>query len=173
MAADQSKALREHSDPSKRGWSKWKKAMVPLERGFEHRGETNQVGLTCSSIRTTFRDQAQRCGIYEWAVKGTLRGQSKKKVVVYVGSTCRGKPGVLRDRILEYCTNRSHKKDLINDALRRGYELWVHVKVVGGNKEDDKNRKKAEGKENELLEKYDYAWNKRSNGEIRNIHVLP
>ena len=35
--------------------------------------------------------------------------------------------GALKGRIFEYHTNGSHKRDLINDALSRGYELWVRV----------------------------------------------
>ena len=141
--------------------------MVPPNstgRNLEPRGE-NQVGFMCSSIRKAFPDKAQHCGIYEWRGKGTLDDQPN--YVVYIGSTCRGKRGGLRRRILEYCTNGSHKKDLINDALGRGYELWVRVKTSGGHA----SRKNAEDMENELLDKYDYAWNIRNNGGIR--HILP
>lgn len=150
------------------GWSKWKKAMVPLDPHRKHRGDPDQVGLIHSRIEKAFRDKARHCGIYEWRAEGTLSGQPDR-TVVYVGSTCRcpSKPGVLLARILEYCRDGSHKKDLINDALRKGYELWVRVKVVEG-----KNpRKGAEKMENALLNKYDYAWNTRLNGEIR--YILP
>ena len=83
-------------------------------------------------------------------------------MVVYVGSTCRTKRGALRSRILEYCTNGSHKDDLINNALDDGYELCVRVKITRG-------RQAAEDEENDLLDQYDYAWNTRGNGEIRDI----
>lgn len=168
MAANQ-RQFREDSHLPKEGWSSWVKAMVPLDpglehrRGLEHRGGPDQVGLICSSIRDAFSNQARHCGIYEWRAKGTKDRQPNH--VVYLGSTCRGKVGALRARILEYCTNGSHKRDLINDVLRGGYELWVRVKIAGGRNP----REKAENMENELLAKYDYAWNIRDNGERRNI----
>ena len=157
--------LREKSHVSKAGWSDWKRAMVnvpPRTVGYklEPRGP-HQVGFICSSIRKAFPDQAERCGIYEWQAK--CHGQHNK--VVYVGSTCRGKPGALRKRILEYCRNGSHKKDLINDALCRGYELWVRVKMSQARYHC---REDAERMENELLETYNYAWNVRKN-TIRSI----
>ena len=136
--------------------------MVPPDaegNGLEPRGE-DQVGFMCKSIRTAFPDEFKHCGIYEWRAKGTLGNQPN--YVIYVGSTCRGKPGALKRRILEYCTDGSHKEDLINEALGRGYELWVRVKTSEG-------RENAEEMENELLDEYDYAWNKRNNGRIRKI----
>lgn len=77
-------------------------------------------------------------------------------------------------RILEYCTNGSHKDDLINDALRRGYELQVRVKVVGRMWNPVRRiwhprEEVAENEENKLLATYNYAWNKRNNGQIREI----
>ena len=136
--------------------------MIPLEaRGTEPRGD-GQVGFMCTNIRSAFPGEARHCGIYEWRAKGTRAHQPN--YVVYVGSTCRGKPGALRRRIIEYCTNGSHKEDLMNEALGNEYELWVRVKISQG-------RESAENMENELLEKYDYAWNVRNNGNIR--HMLP
>ena len=158
---------REISRLPSKGWSKWTKAMVPpcynVGKNLKRRGP-NQVGLMCSSIRKAFPDQARHCGIYEWGVKRPLLGQTKNRVV-YVGSTCRGKPGSLRDRILNYCRDGSHKEDLMNDALRRGFELWVRVKPTRAD-----HKLNAERMENKLLAEYDYAWNKRNNGNrVRNI----
>ena len=171
MAANQRK-YREHSHLSRAGWSNWELAMVPwiagvpgVPVGFETRGP-NQAGLIRSSIRRAFPDLARHCGIYEWRAKGTLRDRPNH--VVYLGSTCRAKQGALRSRILEYCTSNSHKEDFINDALGNGYELWVRVKIVEGN---NPTKKKAENMENALLEEYDYAWNKRNNGQFR--YILP
>ena len=162
MAANQRQA-REDSHLPRAGWSNWELAMVPafVPVGFEPRGP-NQ-GLIHSGLRDSFIWQAQHCGIYEWRAKGTLPHQPNR--VVYLGSTCRTKPGALRQRILEYYTNGSHKSVFINDALGRGYELWVRVKIVEG------SRKNAEDTENALLNRYDYAWNTRINGQIR--HILP
>ena len=160
--------LREEGNPSAAGWSDWKKALVPLRSGREHRGNPDQVGLICSSIRSAFTDLEESCGIYEWRAKGTSRDQPTH--VVYIGSTCRCKTGSLEDRILEYCRNVSHKKGLFNDALRRGYELWVRVRVVEKDYPDGK--KDAEDLKNEFLARYDYAWNKRKNGNCR-LDILP
>ena len=70
----------------------------------------------------------------------------------------------MSERIREYCVNGSHKRDLINDALKKGYELWVRVKPTGINA-----RAAAERAENALLAKYDYVWNIRNNGAARSI----
>ena len=126
MAANQHQA-REDSREAR--WSDWELAMIPSKpssrRGFERRGE-NQDGWIHSSIKDAFDGQAQRCGIYEWQA----RRFDQPNRVVYVGSTCPGKAGGLRKRILQYCTNESHMKDLINGVLNEGYELWVRVQVV-------------------------------------------
>ena len=161
-------AQRQAREDSPEGkWSIWEPAMVPMRPGllvdFERRG-SNQAGLICSSIRNAFPLQARHCGIYEWRAKGTLPHQPSH--IVYLGSTCRTKPGALRGRILEYCANGSHKRNLINDALGRGYELWVRVKIVEGR---NPTQKKAEDMENALLAGYDYAWNIRNNGQRRRI----
>ena len=108
-----------------------------------------------------------KCGIYEWQARRPRRGiRSANLKVVYVGSTCTGKPGSLKARILEYCTNGSHKSENINDALQKGYELWVRVEKNGPS--SDRSTTTAENRENELLKKYDYAWNVRNNA-IRDI----
>lgn len=155
--------LRENSHVPTEGWSGWKRAMVPPQtesRNLQPRGQ-NQVGYICSGIRNAFPDEAEDCGIYEWQARKSGRSGH----VVYVGSTCRGKAGALRNRIFEYCRNGSHKEDLINDALHRGYELWVRVKVS----QPSRNCKvDAERMENELLAKYNYAWNIRNNA-VRSI----
>ena len=160
---------RETSRLSLEGWSDWVKAMVPpnVKGNNTKRRGAGQVGSICTDIESAFPDEAEECGIYEWKAKGTLANQPIH--VVYVGSTCRGKTGALRRRINEYCRNGSHKANLINGALNRGYELWVRVKT--SKKKRKKKRKKkedAENMENELLEKYNYAWNVRNNA-IRNI----
>ena len=163
-SAKKAAPLRENSRLPTERWSDWKRAMVevsPQAVGYEPRG-SNQVGFICSSIREAFPGQAQKCGIYEWQA----RSSDQPNRVVYVGSTCRSKRGSLRDRILEYCTSGSHKEDLINNALGKGYELWVRVKIstAKNNCKED-----AERMENELLAKYDYAWNIRQNNGIRKI----
>ena len=157
------RSLREQSDLPTEGWSDWEQAMVPgfLAAGQQQYEERVGVGKICKDIREAFPEYARYCGIYEWRAQGTFPEQPN--FVVYIGSTCRDKPGALRARILEYCKNGSHKRKKIDDALSRGYELWVRVKRAGGSRED------AEEQENELLDRYDYAWNERRNNNLREI----
>lgn len=142
------------------GWTDWFKAMVPpnAQGNNLQRRRGNHIGFICKDIKTAFPDEAEECGIYEWRAT-----RHEHHYVVYVGSTCRGKPGALRQRIYEYCRNGSHKANLINEALNRGYELWVRVKIS-----KEETIKDAENMENELLKRYNYAWNVRNNA-IRNI----
>ena len=132
--------------------------MVPPDsngRNLEQRGP-GQVGYMSSSIKTALGNLAKLCGIYEWRAKRT--GDDQPNYVVYVGSTCvRRKPQKLGSRIIRYCKYGNHKKDIINEALARGYELWVRVKPAS-------SERKAQSMENALLRDYDYAWNKRQNG---------
>ena len=74
------------------------------------------------------------------------RNQDQSRLV---GSTCRAKSGALKSRIHDYCRDGSHKEDLINAALLKGYELWVRVKSTRGNR-----KLNAERMENKLLAKY-------------------
>ena len=144
--------------------------MVPLntEAANLERRERWQVGSMWSGMRNAFRGEAGQCGIYEWQA----RREDQPNRVVYVGSTCRGKPEALRDRILEYCTNGSHKARLINLALRRGYELRVRVKGAGGY--SSRFEEEAEDMENDLLAKYNYAWKERMNGGTKGKRdILP
>jgi hypothetical protein len=83
--------------------------------------------------------------------------KDEEEIVVYLGSSCNAKGAPLQNRILQYCRNGSHKKKLIDDALGKGYELHVRYRQfphVGASKEA----------ENNLLERYNYAWNVRQNG---------
>ena len=161
----EAKPLREdsHLHPAA-GWSNWKKTMVPNQPDDDPQNlqAPNGSGFSCRNIKDAFREHTRHCRIYEWQAR---RGGQPRRVV-YVGCTCRSKAGKLRARILEYCRNGSHKRDLINDALDKGYELWVRVKYTRIN-----TKSAAEYKENVLLDKYNYAWNERRNG-VRRI-VLP
>lgn len=161
-----SRLYREDSKLPSEGWSGWKRAMVPFlpRNGYHNFNDrsSNQPGYWCVNIDHAFDDYD--CGIYEWQARGTYDWQPSR-VVVYVGSTCRGKPGAIEDRIKEYCRTGSQKERLINKALRNGYELWVRAKAT-----DEEGE--AEDEENELLSKYNYAWNKRLNGN-RTRNVLP
>lgn len=148
------------------GWTDWVRAIVPnIEEHFDQARNHGHLGFMRTNMRAAIPSRTLKmCGIYEWQAVGTFAHQPE--YVVYVGSTCRAKPGALGQRINEYCQMGSHKHDLINEALREGYELWVRVKTSASNEEKD-----AEEMENKLLEKYNYAWNKRKNRKIR--HILP
>ena len=143
--------------------------MVPPDsnrKNLEPRGP-GQVGYISSSIETALGNPAELCGIYEWRAKGT--GRNQPNYIVYVGSTCVcRKPQKLRSRIILYCKYGNHKKDLINWALEGGYELWVRVKLAS-------SERTAQSMENDLLRKYDYAWNKRRNGgdDGLRLDILP
>ena len=67
-----------------------------------------------------------------------------------------------QDHQLIYCKYGNHKAGVINDALSRGYELWVRYKQA-------RSAEEAQAWENDLLNRYDYAWNVRNNGTIRVI----
>ena len=158
--------LRENAHLSAEGWSDWVRAIVPAENQHdEHSYEdrsADQTGVMCTNIREVLEHEMSKCGIYEWQAR-----QPGGRNVVYVGSTCTAKRGSLRTRVLQYCTHGSHKSELINDALERGYELFVRVKTSGRNNMNNKLR--AEEMENGLLEQYDYAWNIRGNDADRDI----
>lgn len=131
------------------------------ERFLSKRGP-NQRGFMWSNIENALADVGRLCGIYEW--KATRAGQPDR--VVYVGSTCTRNEECqrLKSRIIRYCKYGNHKKDHINHALRNGYELYVRYKEAS-------NEDEAKEMENELLYRYDYAWNERRNDVIR--YILP
>ena len=157
--------------PGQGPWSQWRKAMVPMSSGYTENRGPGQAGYMWSNIRNELNGLVGLCGIYEFQVRGTLP-HHLQSAVVYVGSTCRrqadgGQCRRLNNRIINYCRHGNHKEDLINDALRRGYELWVRYKQAG-------SAEQAQAWENTLLAAYDYAWNKRCNGGNNGIrYILP
>ena len=141
--------------------------MVPTSHGSytENRGPGQQRYMW-SNIKNELDEVAGFCGIYELQARGTL-SHNLQSAVVYVGSTCsrQADGGVchrLKNRIINYCKYGKHKAGLINDALSRGYELWVRYKQA-------RSAEEAQTWENALLNRYDYAWNIRNNGTIRVI----
>jgi len=160
------KPRRERSRLPSKGWSKWINAMVPNYTAGKNlkRRRPNQVGFISSSIMKAFPHLAQLCGVYEWGAKRPFLGQNKNKVV-YLGNTCK-RPRASRGRIQGYCRNGSHIADLINDALLRGHELSVRFKPTRV-----RRKRNAERMERKLLSEYNYAWNKRNNGN-RVRHIL-
>ena len=132
-------------------WSNWHEVMVPgkdLEgyknRNLHHEGSYN--------LREDYPAEGV-CGIYEWKVE-----RGRDEIVVYVGSSC-NQGQSMRGRIVQYCQDGSHNpvRGLINDALRKGYNLHIRYKKydgVGASRQA----------ENILLGRYNYAWNVRKNG---------
>lgn len=163
--------LREKSHLEAEGWSEWMFSMAPEETtrqgtNLTERGN-GQVGLKNVKLRDKLKEQNENvenlCGIYEW--RATRHG-GREPTVVYVGSTCprpSGRWQRMANRILKYTKDGDHKEELINDALRNGYELWVRFKPANGNVTE------ARRMENDLLDKYDYACNIRRNVQERNI----
>lgn len=164
---------REHAKEAaspllRHGWSDWVKAMVPqadqqpqfsTQRPNGWRQESKEILATAPGLHY---DVGCGYGIYEWQARKVERW-NETKIAVHIGSTSNVHPeSSLRERVKEYCTNGSHKADLINDALTKGYELWFRVKSAP-------DRQTAEDLENELLDRYDYAWNVRCNGELKHI----
>ena len=153
------------TDFDQTGWSTWRKMMVPTADGagqdFKARpGDLPGYRLPPQEVMKKLGDDGDMCGTYEWRARRNQEGAQGR--VVYVGSTCRGKRGSLSARINEYCQNGSHKNEEINGALENNYELWVHVKTCS-------QKITAENRENQLLAMYDYAWNIRNNGHMRDI----
>lgn len=150
-------------------WSKWIWAMAPKNstrrNNLEKRGN-GQEGIRnkklTDSLMKANPNVSRLCGVYEWKA---IRHQQASSVV-YVGSTCsrRGLDSCQRmqNRIVGYTKHGNHKTELINDALRKGYELRVRFKPT-------KDAQKAMDLENKMLRRYNYAWNKRSNGRLRKL----
>lgn len=153
--------LRENSHLPREGWSHWIWAMAPsntIRKGTSPRGQGEGKmnprilgDLNKVNPRVRIRNL---CGVYEWRATMAF---GRVPRVVYVGSTRN-----LQNRIYEYCEKGNHKSALIDDALRRGYELWVRFKPF-------ENEEQARRMENDLLAKYNYAWNVRRNHALRSI----
>lgn len=154
------------------GWSNWIIAMVPAKpktqsSNFKKREGTGQEGYRNGNLAVELAQAGVGCcGIYEWCVRKKSYQDGRNYRVVYVGCTCPrpssffGGPYVtqtMRKRIVAYTKGGNHKKDLINAALRNGWELWVRFKHA-------QNVHAAKGMENKLLRTYNYAWNIRNNG---------
>lgn len=149
----------------KLGWSPWIIGMAGTgspgtrNRNFRERGGSDQVGFMNTNLaRELTEARVGPCGIYEWSVVKYQGSRSDPPHrVVYVGSTCRFECRPMQNRIVAYASNGNHKKDLINGALRREWELWVRFKNA-------RNEDEAKDMENALLERYNYPWNVRHNG---------
>ena len=134
-------------------WSGWQKLIVP-ERGLGRDYKDRSKGHVGSYRKGRYLPGDGVCGIYEW--KMVNPDVEEDSHIVYLGSSCSKGNAPLRNRILQYCKNGSHKREEINDALRKGYVLYVRYRQFQGNDE-------ANEAENYLLGKYNYAWNEHNN----------
>lgn len=157
------------------GWSNWIIAMAPArypatqERNFKKRQGSGQKGYRNEKLANELAQEGvSRCGIYELRAVQYVSYQGRSYVsrrVVYVGCTCPRPSGLfgrrvcqaMQNRIVVYTKGGNHKKDLINAALGRGWELWVRFKQA-------ENVDAAKSMENNLLRTYNYPWNIRNNG---------
>ena len=155
-------------NPLQFGWSDWMRALVPqavhqlqfdIQRPNGWRRRSHEI---LAMVPGLHHDVGAGFGIYEWQARKIENGNDKM-IVVHIGSTSRSYPeSSLRDRVVEYCVNGAHKKEQIDNALENGYEMWVRVKSAP-------DRETAEDLEDELLDAYDYAWNTRRNGSMRDV----
>ena len=150
------------------GWTPWAIVMRPQPtHTYEARDEGREGFYRPNWARgEDMAEAVDQCGIYELKI---MDPEGKRSDVVYVGCTCRGAGNnSLEQRIDEYLHHGSHKHEQIDAALLRGYTIHVRVKPCG---RDYKNARRAlvQAMENILLTIYDYAWNARENGEIRDI----
>ena len=157
-------------------WTQWVLAITLGWQKYHFRSRvTNkyrQPGykITKEELMRRLGYESKCYGIYEWMARHTV---TRKEYVVYIGCTCRSKRGNLIDRIYEYCKTGSHKADLINSALKNGYEFLVRFKVSGDDSDTIQfNKCIAEYDENTVLRFYDYAWNVRNVKQIdRNLPI--
>ena len=94
-------------------------------------------------------DATSESGIYELRLH-----KGEDRCVVYIGSSCA--EGGLRYRLSQYARNGSHKALLIQKALSAGVTIEARAYPY-----DDCET--ARLREDEILAKYDYLWNRRSN----------
>ena len=91
-------------------------------------------------------------------MNGGLEELVRQTELFMLEARARKKNESLVDRIREeYCIEGSWKRDLINDALKRGYELWFRYNLT-----ETRGVACAEDHENSLLAQFDYAWNTRN-----------
>ena len=149
-------------------WSGWMEIAAPnIPVGGSSRKKIGQKD------KSVLEDIPWNCGVYELKVDN-----GDESYVVYIGSTCRksdnrkkcsckgdkyrchkGESCSLQLRITEYARNGSHKAELIDQAIEEGFSLYVRYCT-------SRNPRILE---NKYLALYDYAWNERNNGQIRNV----
>ena len=79
-------------------------------------------------------------------------------------------------RLSEYMKHGSHIRKIIQRALNDNFEIhvrWIKLsEEICGKRFNETGEKIAEELENRYLDRFDYAWNKRRNGNRRKIHGI-
>ena len=161
-------------------WTMWQEAIVPKSVGTKD-GKRYSLRKDPPGDKTHYYNKKTReqlkeqcpdsktkrcCGIYE--LKAVT--EDEEEAVVYVGSTHRKAGRSLYKRLSEYMTERSHIEKIIQRALDRKCQIHVRwLKIREDICRRDSGEELAEQTENEYLQKYDYAWNERLNGNRRKI----
>ena len=139
-------------------WSDWQLAITPMDtvdaagskRKPHHPGVRRDVDVPTEK------------GVYEWAIRSP---GGRKKVVVYAGRA-KGEQCNLNRRTKQYMWDGSHHPGSINDALKRGFDVFVRFRPC-------RSAEQAVDLEARLLRKFDYAWNKMDNGNATRDPVMP
>ena len=128
--------------------------------------------LSIDSLKSKFPPGEYKYGIYEIMAQRRTRLETAaafetndfERVPLYLGNSARKTKVGVYNRVHEYCKNGSHIRNLVEDALDKGYDLLFRVASV-------RKRKDTKTFERQLLDNYDYAWNSSRNGERRYILV--
>ena len=128
-------------------WTNWIKIIKP--KASKGEGWTWKKKNWYTNTNSELQQFVCRNGIYELRLN-----KEGKTCVVYIGSSCA--EGGLCDRLSQYATNGAHKYLLIQKALSAGATIEARACTY-------KDCETARARENEILAKFDYLWNIRSN----------
>ena len=159
---DDSEELPEETDDDSEElpeeWTKWIAIIKPKITPEEHsKGwiRKRENWHTKSAVLQQFDGTSD---IYELRLH-----KGRNKCVVYIGSSCA--KGGLRYRLSQYATNGSHKALLIQKALSARVTIEARACTL-------KDCETARARENEILAKYDYLWNRRRNMTLRKAEAF-
>ena len=141
-------------------WTPWIELIKPEiteaeeEDGWEEKRENRYTTLyiNLAELKEFVESVVGENGIYELRLK--KEEETKKTCVVYIGSSCA--ENGLYARLSQYATKKSNKFLLIQAALSAGATIEARACPY-------KLCETARACENEILAKFDYLWNIRSN----------
>lgn len=150
-------------------WSSWECIVKPgrsIQRDWiTRKTTTGQILANEAKVRHLFPDGIiNSFGVYELKVQ-----KGNRDVVVYVGSSA-DKFNLINGLKVEFflfqiiydCCIGETNGDLITDVLLMGYSVYARAK-----RSDPDENVRARKDKNELLDRYDYAWN--SSSALRDI----